>query len=165
LVLSLLQKLFGSFVIFFVIKWFEFSRIDLAKEKLMDVERFRDQYLNAANQPKGKAAKTLAPWPGEKKAGSGDNSAAEAYRIWVQEQARKSGLQTQQVAKVDAETVLSELESDDRRRSETTDRLEEKVSIKAAKKEGFVRKYRSPAERDPALSNAGLEVGCLEQIN
>jgi hypothetical protein len=124
----------------------------------MDVERFRDKYLIAANQPaKAKAAaKTLAPWPGEKRAG-GSETAAEAYRTWVQEQARKSGLQTSHVAKVDADTLLTELKSD-REHSETQSRELELSMTKKKSAALFVSKYRSSsADGDGAVS--GIEVG------
>jgi hypothetical protein len=136
---------------------YKFSRIDLAKEKLMDVERFRDKYLIAANQPaKAKAAKTLAPWPGEKRAEKSE-TAAEAYRTWVQEQARKSGLQTPHVAKVDAESLLTELESDNREHSETQSRELELSTTKKKSAALFVSKYRSSsADGDGAAS--GIEV-------
>jgi hypothetical protein len=126
----------------------------------MDVERFRDQYLIAANQPaKAKAAaKTLAPWPGEKRAG-GSETAAEAYRTWVQEQARKSGLQTPHVAKVDADTLLTELESDNREQNSETQTRELELSTTKHKSAAmFVSKYRlSSADGDGAAS--GIEVG------
>jgi hypothetical protein len=124
----------------------------------MDVERFRDKYLIAANQPaKAKAAKTLAPWPGEKRAG-GSETAAEAYRTWVQEQARKSGLQTPQVAKVDADTLLTELESENREHSETQSSELELSMTKKKSAALFVSKYRSSsADVDRAAS--GVEVG------
>jgi hypothetical protein len=133
------------------------SRIDLAKEKLMDVERFRDKYLIAANQPaKAKAAKTLAPWPGEKRAGTNE-TAAEAYRTWVQEQARKSGLQTPHVAKVDAESLLTELESDSREHSETKSRDLELATTKKKSAAMFVSKYRSSSEEGDGAAS-GIEV-------
>jgi hypothetical protein len=124
----------------------------------MDVERFRDKYLAAVNQPaKAKAAKTLAPWPGEKRAG-GSETAAEAYRTWVQEQARKSGLQTPHVAKVDAESLLTEVESDNREHSERQSRELELATTKKTSAAMFVNKYRSSsADGDGAAS--GIEVG------
>jgi len=131
----------------------------------MDVERFRDKYLIAANQPaKAKAAKTLAPWPGEKRAG-GSETAAEAYRTWVQEQARKSGLQTPHVAKVDAESLLTELESDNREQNSETQSSELELSTTKKKAAAlFVSKYRSSsADGDGAAS--GIEVGGSDFLN
>jgi hypothetical protein len=131
----------------------------------MDVERFRDKYLIAANQPaKAKAAKTLAPWPGEKRAGRKSETAAEAYRTWVQEQARKSGLQTPHVAKVDADTLLTELESDNREHSKTQSRELELSMTKKKAAAMFVSKYRSSsADGDGAA--AGIEVGGSDFFN
>jgi hypothetical protein len=131
----------------------------------MDVERFRDKYLIAANQPaKAKAAaKTLAPWPGEKKPGKSETT-AEAYRTWVQEQARKSGLQTPHVAKVDADTLLTEMESDYREHSETQSREMELSTTKKKSAALFVSKYRSSsADGDGAAS--GIEVGGSDFLN
>ncbi len=127
----------------------------------MDVERFRDKYLIAANQPaKARAAKTLAPWPGEKKPAGKSETAAEAYRTWVQEQARKSGLQTPHVAKVDADTLLTELESENREQNSETQSSELEFLGTTKKKSAamFVSKYRSSsADGDGAAS--GIEVG------
>jgi hypothetical protein len=134
----------------------------------MDVERFRDKYLIAANQPaKAKAAaKTLAPWPGEKRAG-GSETAAEAYRTWVQEQARKSGLQTPHVAKVDADTLLTELESDNREQNSETQSSELELLATTKKKSAamFVSKYRSSSADDDDGAASGIEVGGSDFLN
>jgi hypothetical protein len=74
---------------------------------MMDVEMFREKYLAAAARPTGhKEVKTLTPWSSER-----TSVAEKAYTAWLQQQTHRSAQQTRHVTKVDAEAVLSDLES------------------------------------------------------
>jgi hypothetical protein len=111
----------------------------------MDVEKFRDKYLTAANRPlTKKTAKTLAPWPGEQAAGGGGAQAA--YKMWLQQQAHRASLQTRKVAKIDPNQVIQDLEAEQRfdRRTTATGR-------------------RTASRQDESISTAGtgrLDIRC-----
>lgn len=74
-----------------------------SKEKSVDIEGFRDKYLNQ-NKPKQKETKTLKPFSDEK---PGIKNAQELYEAWYRTQEDKRRLVSKQIQHVNVDEIVS----------------------------------------------------------